>query len=152
MRILFLTHRLPYAPNRGDRIRAYHIARQLSRRSDVDLLSLTHDDEEESHATDLDAMVARVRTARVRRVTNLARAAVAWPTSRPLTHALLDAPDLRTTLAQMVADRRPDVVLAYCSGMARLVFDEALRENSARGGFVDVDSGEWGGPGRVHPP
>ena len=25
VRILFLTHRLPYAPNRGDRIRAYHV-------------------------------------------------------------------------------------------------------------------------------
>src|SRR2546428_1621837 len=118
MRILFLTHRLPYAPNRGDRIRAYHIARQLSRRSDVDLLSLTHDDEEESHAIDVCGMVARVRTARVRRIANLARAAVALPTSRPLTHALLDAPDLRTTLAPMVADRRPHVVLAYCPWLA----------------------------------
>ena len=29
MRVLFLTHRLPYAPNRGDRIRAYHILRAL---------------------------------------------------------------------------------------------------------------------------
>ena len=59
MRILFLTHRLPYAPNRGDRIRAYHIARQLARRADVDLLSLTHDDEEESHVAELCGMVAR---------------------------------------------------------------------------------------------
>jgi sugar transferase (PEP-CTERM/EpsH1 system associated) len=152
MRILFLTHRLPYAPNRGDRIRAYHIARQLSQRSDVDLLSLTHDDEEESHAADLGAIVARVRTARVRRVTNLARAAVALPTTRPLTHALLDAPDLRTTLAQMVAHRRPDVVLAYCSGMARLVFDESLREVPAVVDFVDVDSEKWGALARVSRP
>src|SRR3989442_4854295 len=87
MRILFLTHRLPYAPNRGDRIRAYHIARQLSRRSDVDLLSLTHDDEEESHAIDVCGIVARVRTARVRRIANLARAAVALATARPPAHA-----------------------------------------------------------------
>src|SRR3989442_9333844 len=127
MRILFLPHRLPYAPNRGDRIRAYHIARQLSRRSDVDLLSLTHDDEEESHATDLDAMVARVRTARVRRVANLARAAVALPTSRPLTPALLHAPAFRTKPAQMGADPRPDVALADCSGVARLLLDPSRR-------------------------
>ena len=30
MRVLFLTHRLPYAPNRGDRIRAYHILKASS--------------------------------------------------------------------------------------------------------------------------
>ena len=31
MNILFLTHRLPYAPNRGDRIRAYYLLREMSR-------------------------------------------------------------------------------------------------------------------------
>jgi hypothetical protein len=30
MRVLFLTHRLPYAPNRGDRILAYHLLRALA--------------------------------------------------------------------------------------------------------------------------
>jgi len=153
MRVLFLTHRLPYAPNRGDRIRAYHIARQLARRCDVDLLSLTHDDEEESHAADLCGMVARVRTARVRRIPGLARALLALPTPRPLTHALLDAPNLRATLAQMVFERRPDVVLAYCTGMARLMFEESLRSIPAVVDFVDVDSEKWRALARVaHPP
>ncbi len=46
MRVLFLTHRLPYAPNRGDRIRAYHLLREMSRWADVSLFSLVHDDEE----------------------------------------------------------------------------------------------------------
>ena len=152
MRILFLTHRLPYAPNRGDRIRAYHIARQLARWSDVDLLSLTHDDEEESHAADLRGLVSRVRTARVRRIPSLARAVLALPTSRPLTHALLDAPDLRATLAQMVDERRPDLVLAYCTGMARLMFDDSLRRIPAVVDFVDVDSEKWRALARVARP
>ena len=43
MRILFLTHRLPYAPNRGDRVRAYHLLRVLSQRATIDLVSLVHD-------------------------------------------------------------------------------------------------------------
>jgi sugar transferase (PEP-CTERM/EpsH1 system associated) len=152
MRVLFLTHRLPYAPNRGDRIRSYHIARQLSRSSDVDVLSLTHDDEEESHVADLRRMVDRVRTARVPRVANLCRAVAALPTSRPLTHVLLDAPALGTTLADLVAERRPDVVLAYCSGVARLVMEPALRGIPAVVDFVDVDSEKWRDLARVTPP
>src|SRR6185503_142028 len=60
MRILFLTHRLPYAPNRGDRIRAYHLLRHLSARHQVDLVSLVHDDEEADHAGDLRSMVDSV--------------------------------------------------------------------------------------------
>src|SRR5207247_9362003 len=43
VRVLFLTHRLPYAPNRGDRIRAYHILRMLASRAEVELVSLVHD-------------------------------------------------------------------------------------------------------------
>jgi hypothetical protein len=30
LRVLFLTHRLPYAPNRGDRVRAYHLLKALA--------------------------------------------------------------------------------------------------------------------------
>ena len=48
MRLLFLTHRLPYAPNRGDRIRAYHIAATSceAQESRGALVSLAHDGEE----------------------------------------------------------------------------------------------------------
>ena len=46
MKILFLTHRLPYAPNRGDRIRSFHLLREMSRFAEVSLFSLAHDDEE----------------------------------------------------------------------------------------------------------
>ena len=46
MRILFLTGRLPYPPNRGDRLRAYHFLRVLSHRHQITLLSFIGDDHE----------------------------------------------------------------------------------------------------------
>jgi sugar transferase (PEP-CTERM/EpsH1 system associated) len=143
VRVLFLTHRLPYAPNRGDRIRAFHILRTLAEYGDVDLLSLTHSAAEASHAGDLASIASRVETVRVAKIRNLMRAAEAMPTSRPLTHILLDSPRLRPTLARMVAERRPDVVLAYCSGMAQLLLEPSLREIPAIVDFVDVDSQKW---------
>ena len=45
MRVLVLTHRLPYAPDRGDRLRAYHVLQHLRTRAEVELVSLVHDDE-----------------------------------------------------------------------------------------------------------
>lgn len=39
MRILFLTSRLPYPPNRGDRLRTYHLLRQLSQAHEITLVS-----------------------------------------------------------------------------------------------------------------
>src|SRR5262245_30810736 len=108
MRILFLTHRLPYAPNRGDRIRAYHILRAMRGFADVDVFSLVHDDEEAGHAGDLGELAASVTVARVPRLANLGRALAALPGSTPLTHVLLSAPEVKGTLTAIVGARPPD--------------------------------------------
>jgi sugar transferase (PEP-CTERM/EpsH1 system associated) len=149
VRVLFLTHRLPYAPNRGDRVRAYHLLRVLSARADVDLLSLVHDAEEASHAGDLQSMAASVTTVAVPRLRNLIRTAAALPTRRPATHTMLDAPELSATVASL-ARRSPDVVLAYCSGMARCALEPSLRGKPLVLDMVDVDSAKWSAMADAH--
>ena len=119
MRVLFLTHRLPYAPNRGDRLRAFHIARTLATSVDLEIVSLAHDREEHGQIGRLEAMGTRVTAIPVPRLRTYARAVVHLAGDRPLTHLLLDAPGLADTLDRIVRERPPDVVLAYCSGMAR---------------------------------
>ncbi len=153
MRVLFLTHRLPYAPNRGDRVRAYHLLHELSRSFDVDLISLAHDGEEASHAKEIAPVVASVEVVRVTRLRNFLRGLAALPTRRPLTHVLLDAPDLTATVSRVVAKHAPDVVLAYCSGMARLALAPPLNRFPLVVDMVDVDSAKWAAlAGRSAPP
>lgn len=148
MRVLFLTHRLPYAPNRGDRIRAYHTLRLLREWASVDLVSLVHSDDELSHASDLVDLADRVTTIRVPRMRNLVRGAVALAGSTPLTHLLLDAPHISETLRKVTSDRPPDVVLAYCSGVARFALEDPLRRWPLVLDMVDVDSAKWEALGR----
>jgi sugar transferase (PEP-CTERM/EpsH1 system associated) len=143
VRILFLTHRLPYAANKGDRIRALHLLRALAPHARVDLVSLVHDAAEASHAADLDAVTASVTVAPVSRLRGYARAVAALGTGRPLTHALLDAPSLRDSIRRIVQERRPDVVLAYCSGMARFALEPPLDSIPLVVDLVDVDSEKW---------
>ena len=88
MRVLFLTHRLPYAPNRGDRIRAYHIVKSLSARMEVEVVSLVHDDHEMAQAERLREIGVRVTAIRVPRIRNLANAALRLLGPQPLTHLL----------------------------------------------------------------
>src|SRR5262245_53350243 len=143
MRILFLTHRLPYAPNRGDRIRAYHILRALRGKASIDLVSLVHDDEEAAHAGDLRELADTVATARVPRLRNRVAGLFSLPSRRALTHTLLDSPDIRPILRRVVADRRPDVIFAYCSGMARFALEPPLAGLPVVIDLVDVDSLKW---------
>ncbi|HUK34255.1 MAG TPA: TIGR03087 family PEP-CTERM/XrtA system glycosyltransferase [Vicinamibacterales bacterium] len=143
MRVLFLTHRLPYAPNRGDRLRAFHIVRSLAARADLELVSLVHDRDELAQVPRVEAMGARVTAVPVPRLRNLARGAAHLLGRQPLTHVLLDAPGLSGVIRSIVRQRPPDVVLAYCSGMARFALEPPLSDFPLVVDLVDVDSQKW---------
>jgi hypothetical protein len=115
MRVLYLTHRLPYAPNRGDRVRSYQTLRALCRRVQVDVVSLVHDAAELAQVGRVRELVDPVDLGPVT-MRNLAARMFRLPTATPLTHVLLNSPAMPTLLRSVVAERRPDVVLAYCSG------------------------------------
>jgi sugar transferase (PEP-CTERM/EpsH1 system associated) len=144
LRVLFLTHRLPYAPNRGDRLRAYHILRTLAAEEVLtDVISLVHDEEEAAQVGAMQDFTASVQVARVPRLTNLARGLIQLPTRRPLTHALLDSPDVASAIARVMQTNPPDVFLAFCSGMVRFAMAPPLLHIPCVLDMVDADSAKW---------
>ncbi|HKW01007.1 MAG TPA: TIGR03087 family PEP-CTERM/XrtA system glycosyltransferase [Vicinamibacterales bacterium] len=143
MRVLFLTHRLPYAPNRGDRMRSFHLLRRMRMFAEVDLVSLVHDDEEATHVEEARPLATTVTAVRVPRVRNLVRSALALPTPVPLSHVMLDGPDLQPAVERIVRDHPPDVVLAFCTGIAHAVARPPLDRFPLVLDMVDVDSAKW---------
>ena len=143
MRVLFLTHRLPYAPNKGDRVRAIQIIRALAPHVDLELVSLAHDRHELAQVELVRQMGVRVTAFRTRPLRNYARALVSLAGTRPLTHALFDAPGLSDWLKEICVTRPPDVVLAFCSSMARFAVEPPLAAFPLVVDLVDVDSEKW---------
>ena len=143
MRVYFLTHRLPYAPNRGDRVISFHIFRSLVRQVELTVVSLTGDRQESAHADQLRQLGVEVLTFEVPRWMNRIKATTQLTTARPLTHLLLDAPGIGPALQSLTVARPPDVVLAYCSGMARFAMESPLDRFPFVVDLVDVDSAKW---------
>jgi sugar transferase (PEP-CTERM/EpsH1 system associated) len=144
MKVLYLTHRVPYAPNRGDRIRAYHTLRFLRENGiSTHVVALAHDDEEYAAAGQLNELCTSWDVIRVPRLRNLVRGAIALAGTRPLTHMLLDSPRLREVLARCRVAFEPDVVMAFCSGMARFALEPPLDDLPFVLDIVDVDSEKW---------
>src|SRR5262249_51338166 len=114
-----------------------------STRHEVHLLSLVHDAEEAAQAPSLEHWLESVTTVRVHRARGLARGLMALLRSTPLTFAMLDAPTLAQTANRLAAETSPDVVIAYCSGMARLLSGPRLAFVPAIVDLVDVDSEKW---------
>ena len=76
--ILFLTHRLPYPPNKGDKVRSYHLLKHLAARHRVFLATYVDDPDDEIYVgrvRDLcaDLFVARLnpRLAKIRSLVGL---------------------------------------------------------------------------------
>ena len=153
MRVLYLCHRVPYAPNRGDRIRAYHTLRFLRRQGfDIHVVALAHDAAEVAQAAQLRDLAGSADVVRLPAMRNRVRGAAALAGSQALTHVLLDSGELEPLLAGLRRTFAPDLVFAFCSGMAKLALLPPLRDVPLAVDMVDVDSEKWIALARDSPP
>lgn len=139
--LLFLVHRMPYPPNKGDKVRSYHILEHLLQRHRVFVGTFVDDPEDLQHVPMLERQCAGLHAVRL----NPARARVAslagLLTGRPLTlHYYRDA-GLERWVANTVAREHVDAVIVFSSSMAQYAaLHPAL---PALVDFVDVDSAKW---------
>jgi sugar transferase (PEP-CTERM/EpsH1 system associated) len=117
--------------------------RLLGSAHEVHLVSLVHDAAEMGHVEELRHTVASVKGVRVNRMRNLISAGAALAGRRPLTHVLLHANGIRSVVRRIVETAPPDVVMAYCTGMARYAVEEPLADIPFVLDMVDVDSQKW---------
>jgi sugar transferase (PEP-CTERM/EpsH1 system associated) len=106
-------------------------------------MSLVHDEEEASHAGELGSLVRSVRIARVNKLPNAVRSAMALPSSTPLTHTMLHSSATAEAIAGLVNDARPDLVFCYCTGVGPLIDLPVLKGIPVVLDMVDVDSEKW---------
>ena len=141
MRILYLAQRVPYPPDRGDKITTYHEVRHLARHHDVAVACLADGEADLAHVasltgwtTSVDAVLLRPVAARVRALGALARAL-------PFTVAYFNEGELHRRVAARLKARRFDAILVYSSGMAQFV--EPYRDLPRVMQFADLDSLKW---------
>jgi sugar transferase (PEP-CTERM/EpsH1 system associated) len=141
MRIAYLAQRVPYPPDRGDKIATYHQVRYLSSRHEVDVFCLVQNDHDVACANSLSGLVASVHTARVSTIGAIARCASAVVTSAPLTPGLCRADGLMKKFEIAHRQRPFDVALVYSSSMAQYVEGYATLPRVME--FADLDSLKW---------
>lgn len=146
-RILFLAHRYPYPPNKGDKIRAFHIAEHLLRSHEVAFgFTVTPGDAkpELGWASEFaDVCAADVSMAR-----RVFQTGLAFAGGGPLSVAAFRHPGLQHWVAAKVGDFKPDAIYVFSSAMAQYVPAGAPMILD----FVDVDSEKWRQYGEMQAP
>lgn len=84
MRILFLASRLPYPPDRGDRVRAFHLLAAMSEDHEVDLVSFAERAPSKDEKDSLHRYCRRVEVVVLPRSASVLRAATGLFTTGPL--------------------------------------------------------------------
>lgn len=137
MDILFLAHRAPFPPDRGDRIRSFNILRYLSQRARVHLVAFVDDDAviTDEHRAMVDECVLIRRTK-----SQLRAVAEALTSGRPVSLTAFADRDFGRAVKDIVARRRIDAVYAFSGQMAQYIPDVG---RMAIMDFVDLDSAKF---------
>ena len=142
MKILFLAHRVPFPPDRGDRIRAFHALRYLAERAEVDLACTADEPTHDEQLSQLQAICRRVTIAPLGR---MRMPAVAWSllAGRSASEGAFSSMSLRRTLQQWNRDESYDAVFVHCSSMTPYLDQLDIARDRVVVDLVDVDSRKW---------
>jgi sugar transferase (PEP-CTERM/EpsH1 system associated) len=142
-RLLFLCHRIPYPPNKGDKIRSYHLLRHLAGDYRVHLGAFVDDPTDWEHADHLRSLCEECLflplhplLGRLRSLTGLLR-------GEALTLPYYRSADMEQWVRQTCRDHRVERIVVYSSAMAQYVLGDAFGGIRRVIDFVDVDSDKW---------
>jgi len=142
--LLFLAHRIPFPPDRGDKIRSWHILKHLAGLARVHLACFADDEADAAHLPALrDALGGRLGEAHVeiRRTGRAVAAARALLEAKPVSLTAFDSPAMRRFVDSVLA--RPEVTTAYVFSGQMAQFVPAAARQRVVMDFVDMDSAKF---------
>lgn len=123
MRILVLTSRLPYPPNRGDRLRVYHFIRELSRHHQITLLSFIADEIEIANLAGLRDICTDIQLIRLSAAQSRLNMATRGWRNAPLQTQYYHSAGMQAAVDSLTARTRFDLVYTHLFRMAPFVAD-----------------------------
>lgn len=139
--ILFLAHRSPYPPDRGDKIRSWHLLRHIAARAPTHLVALYDDPRDLDHRAFLESVAASV-CLEPRRLSKVQAAVRALISGASASVTAFGSPAIQQRVDALLANRPISTIFAYSGQMAQFVPRD-------RGGrrfvmdFVDMDSAKF---------
>ena len=147
--LLFLAHRHPYPPNRGDKIRGFHILRHLARRHRIHLIAFADDRRDLKQPDGLHDVVASAQIF-WRDKPRWRAAAEALALGRPVSLTAFHQRDVAQAVRTLLARHPIELIYVFSGQMAqylppapnaRVIMD-----------FVDMDSAKFDAYGAGHGP
>ena len=139
--LLFLVHRIPYPPNKGDKIRSYHLLKHLAQRYHVHLGTFVDDPNDWQHVDKVKQLCGDTHFATLNSRTAKLRSLGALCGNRALSLDYYRNAGLHAWVKGVLANNPISRVLVFSSAMAQYAGSAQLTRRVID--FVDVDSDKW---------
>jgi polysaccharide biosynthesis protein PslH len=141
--LLYLAHRLPYPPDKGDRIRTYHLLKSLSKSADVHLACFADEPVGLSDLDELRRLCRRVEVIRLGDRSRQARALYSLASGRTATEGAFGSPAMTALLRRWSREVEFRSAIASASSMVPYLRQKETIHIPAIVDLVDVDSQKW---------
>lgn len=139
--ILYLAHRLPYPPNKGDKVRSFNLLKYLSAENNVYLGTFVDDPDDVKYIPIVRELCKSSyfeeinwRYSRIRSLSGIFK-------GQALTLSYYESQDFHNWVSGVISKNRIDDVVVFSSAMAQFVSSDFYSRMLVD--FVDVDSQKW---------
>ncbi|MBC7454791.1 MAG: TIGR03087 family PEP-CTERM/XrtA system glycosyltransferase [Massilia sp.] len=139
--LLLLIHRMPYPPNKGDKIRSYHLLKHLAQHYRVHLGTFVDDADDWQHVPRVQALCASSHFAPLKPALARLRSLGALLANRSLSLDYYRSAPLQRWVDATMTAQKIERVMIFSSAMAQ--YAEAYPQARRVVDFCDVDSDKW---------
>lgn len=139
--LLYLVHRIPYPPNKGDKIRSFHLLKHLSQRYRVHLGTFIDDEQDWKYVDKVKSLCGETCFVKLHPLAGRVRSLSGLLSGNPLTLPYYRDASLQAWVDKLLETRPVNNILVFSSAMAQYV-DQARAARRVID-FVDVDSDKW---------
>ena len=141
--VMYLVHRMPYPPNKGDKVRSFHMLEQLLQNHRVFLGTFLDDPADEEHVPGLASMCAELHLERLKRPWSTLRALRGVVQNKPLSVSHYASSSMRQWVRTTLTQHHMDACVVVSSPMAAYLMPDPQLTRNLILDLVDVDSQKW---------
>ena len=141
--LVFVSHRIPYPPNKGDKTRSWNFLCRLAGHYAVHLATFVDDPADWQHVKVVQEICETTLIVQLKRTSSKLRSLRGLATGEPLTVPYFYHPKMKRRLDSLFEQYRPRKLYAFSSGIAAYAMEPRWAGVRRIIDLVDVDSEKW---------
>lgn len=143
-KVLYLSHRIPYPPNKGDKIRSFNEIKHLSRTNSVDLITLADERADIKYETNLKKYCQKIKVFYLNKLQGKLNGFKTLLTGRSISQGYFYQDRVQKIFDAWVSGENYDAIICFSSPMAEYIFRSPKKITACLiMDYCDLDSDKW---------